>query len=194
MFVSKYPLVKFEMFAESSDASDSNDSSNHMESDDDVITITKNKDEGVPPVAIVAEENENMINVEVQSDFHEGEKVDDDGDDEGLSDHDSIFGGDMSGPNDTDMYFDFINAYCQTNEDLDSFFTSGHEVAQPEMKSREVEDVQEAMPPASSQMAGVTMDIDATSKLPPLNVDIRIFMPSVSDLLMTLTSQPPLKR
>ena len=145
VFVGKYPLVKFGLFTELSDASESNDSSDHMESDDDVIIVSEHENEIVRPVAIVADEHDNMINVVVQSDFNEGDETDD----ELLGDDDSIFGGDMSGPNDIYMSFDFINDYCPTNKDPDSFFSGDHEVAQPETKSREVEDVQEAMPPAT---------------------------------------------
>lgn len=112
----KYPLVKFGIFAESSDVSESNGSSDHLESEDDVITITGHKDERVPPVAIVAEEHDNMINVKLQSDFNESQDVsgdgDNDGEDEGFDDDDLIFGGDIFGHNDIDMNYEFENDYC----------------------------------------------------------------------------------
>lgn len=38
-FEGKYPLVKFGMFAELKDASESSDSSDHLESEDNVVTV-----------------------------------------------------------------------------------------------------------------------------------------------------------
>ena len=68
-----------------------------------------------------------MTNVEVQSDFNKIQDVggdgDDDGNDQGFSDDDSIFGGNLVRyDDDVKMNIDFVDDYCPTNEDLYSFF------------------------------------------------------------------------
>lgn len=132
------------MFAELNDTSESNDYSNHMESEDDVIIITEHEEKSVPLVAIVAEEHDNMINVEVQSNFNENQDTGGDGDDDSFNDDDSIFGGNLSSHDAKELNLEFDDDYYPTNEDLNSFFFNVNEVAQPEMETREVENVDTA--------------------------------------------------
>lgn len=123
--------MKFGNFAEVSDASVTESSSIHMESEDDVITALEHEDERVPPIAIVVEEHDQLMNVEVHSDFNEGEVDDDDNEDE-------FFVGDLSGLNE-DFNFEFENKYYWlTNEDLDSFFDDINDIAQHETEIGEL--------------------------------------------------------
>ena len=146
MFKGMFPLVKFGKFAEVSDALSIESSSDPMEMEDDVITASEKEEEPVPPVAIVAEEHDQMENVKGQSDYNsEG----DDDDDEGFDDDDdTIFGGDMSGfDNDTIYYFEKRNNdYCPSIEELHSFFDNVYEFAQPAKETGGVDEVQKATP------------------------------------------------
>ena len=142
--------MKFGAFSELSDSSESEEFSDHLESEDDVITVPEHEDERVPPVTIVAEEHDNLKNVEVQSDFQESENTggdgENDGEEDGFEGDDSIFGGGFSGsgnfnlpePHDLDMNFEFGNNYCPSIEELDSFFENINEVAHLATETRDV--------------------------------------------------------
>ena len=95
---------------------------------------------------------------------------------------------------DVEMNFGLANDFFPTNQDFETFFYDVHDVAQPATKTRDVDNVQEATPPSSTQMASSLIDIEATSRSPPRNVDVLTSTPLVSDPPVTHTSQPPLKR
>lgn len=191
IFQGKYMLVKFGKFAEVSDSSATESSSFHMETEDDVITTTEDEEQHVPLNTIVAEEHNQMKNVEVQSDYNEGDDADDD-DEKG----DMGLGGDMFDFND-DTFSDFEKRnddYCPRFEELNSFFDNFDDVAQPATETWRVEDVQKATPPTDEQMAGATVTMNVTSRIHPFPVVTKTSMPSTSDPIMAQTSQPPLKR
>ena len=87
-FQGRYPLVKFGAFSELSESSENEESSEPLDSANDVITVSEHEDDKVPPIAIVAEEQDTMTNVEVQSDFNKSQDMGGDGDDERFSDDD----------------------------------------------------------------------------------------------------------
>ncbi|XP_023768791.1 histone chaperone RTT106-like [Lactuca sativa] len=209
----KYPLVKFGNFAQVGDDSDSDDLPNPTETETEDIVISTSEHEleenHVPPVAIVAEEHDQMKNVEVRSDYDADDDDEDDfeenlmdnvtvNDDEEADENDEFFDGmDLSGfnneeiPLNLDLDHDNIGP---SSEFLDRFFINVNEVAQTTTETRVVDEVLETMPPTSKPMDDISSQMDATSGIPPLFGVIPTSMPSMCDQILTQTSQPSVKR
>ncbi|KAL7602750.1 hypothetical protein Lser_V15G16330 [Lactuca serriola] len=176
-FEGKYPLVKFGIFVESSEASAYHESSDRMTVDDDVIIVSDHEESRVPSVATVAEEHE-LTSVHVQSDYSKSEDVDD----EDLEDDDSLFGGNLSPHDDLELDLSFVDNFCPSHEDMESLFKNFGN------------DVQEATPPLVNQTADTSNPMDSTSGIPPLNVEIPTSVASASDPIKTHIFVPLLKR
>ncbi|KAL7599671.1 hypothetical protein Lser_V15G25567 [Lactuca serriola] len=143
MFKGKHPLVKFGKFAEVSGSSATESSSTYEEYEDDVITASEKEEERVPSVAIVAEEHDQLTNVEVQSDYDDGEKDDDEKDEfeestmqnavvnDDEEDEDDLYHDiDLSGFDKDDIPLDFESNECfLTNVELNTFFDNINDVA-----------------------------------------------------------------
>ena len=87
------------------------------------------------------------------------------------------------------MEFDlnFVDNYCPSNEDLESFFDGFDDDVQRTTETRRV-NIPEATPPSVDQTADTSNLIDSTSRLPPLKVEIPTSLVSESDLIMTQAS------
>lgn len=167
-FEGKYPLVKFGMFTESSEASASHESSNHMTVDEDVIMVSDHDENRVPPVATVAEEHE-LTSVQVQGDY--SRSVDAENNDEDSEDADSLFGGNLSPHCNDNLDMSFIDSVYSNHEDMETIYKIFGD------------EVQQTIPPVLNQTANSSNPIDTISGLPPPNVVIPTTLASASDSL-----------
>ncbi|XP_052619685.1 uncharacterized protein LOC128126031 [Lactuca sativa] len=124
----------------------------------------------------MAEEHDQLRNVEVQSNFDvEGDHEENDGDDDFLRDMD---------------FSSFDNEEFPLNLNLD------HDdlVVQTTTESRVANDVLNTMPPTSRLMVESSSHKDAVSGIPPSDTTILTSTPSSNDPTQTQTSLPPVKR
>lgn len=134
-FQGMYPLVKFDLFADSCEASESHLSSDRMTSEDDIISevdvilVSDHEDDVVRPIEIVDEEHE-LHSVQVESDYNEGATEDTTENEVDVGD--SFTDLDHIGFENDDISLNFGgNENFLSKEDLDTFFDNIHDVAHP---------------------------------------------------------------
>lgn len=141
----------------------------------------------------MAEEHDQLQNVEVESNYdQEGNDEDFDGDDDFLRDLD------FSGINNDDIPLNFNledDDYFGPSPGFeDRFFRKVDEVAQPATEIGDTVSVLKTMPPSSRPMEDTLRQKDVFSGIPPLDTAIHTSAPSSSNPTQTQTSLPPVKR
>nr|KAJ0204497.1 hypothetical protein LSAT_V11C500233850 [Lactuca sativa] len=195
MFEGKNPLVKFGQFAEVSNASETKSSSDHIETEDEVIIASEHEEEHVAPVAIITKEHvpitddvendDKNANDDDESDFEMSLIENVVNEDDGEDDMDQCE--DLNGYDNDDLIFGFEQDQdiWLSAKDLDDFFNNVNKVAQSATETEGDDDVLKTTPPTSTQMVDPSNIMDSTSRIPPLPVDIPKSLPSEDDLTLT---------
>ncbi|CAI9282276.1 unnamed protein product [Lactuca saligna] len=197
VFKGKFPLIKFGIFADDSDQSESDNLSNPAETKDVVISILEpeNEDFHVSPAVAVAEEHDHLHDVDVEGNF-DREVGDEDfkGDDDFLKEPDFTRISDDI-PSSIELNLDDDD--CGPLPGFDSrCFKKVNEVAQPATETGEDVSALKILLSSSKPMEVSSSPRDVVSEIPPpeLNgVSTISQAPPVSSIVTTTTvSTPPI--
>ncbi|CAI9259227.1 unnamed protein product [Lactuca saligna] len=192
VFEGKFPLIRFGIFAEDSDQSDSENQSNPTETDDVVISTSEPEIKEVrdSPITIVAGEHSRLHNVEVETQFEEGNE-------DLHEDVDFLKEIDFTGTS------DYLPSSIELNHDDDELgpfsgfdsrcFKKVNEVAQPATKTGEEVNALKIFLSSSKHMAVSSGQRDLISEISPSDSTVSTSAPFLSESTQQQTSQSPLK-